>query len=93
VGATCHRCGGGAPGFRCRMARHAQRAQESKLPQRDLGARRVATPKSAKDTAYRVHFRQHGPFAARSRFTGFPPFVDNFDFSDVERFFVGTKNS
>ena len=65
-----------------------------KLPSAcDLIGYCVATPKSAKDTAYRVHFRQHGPFAARSRFTGFPPFVDNFDFSDVERFFVGTKNS
>ena len=50
-----------------------------------------AIPSGRTDTTYRTHFRQFGPFAARSRFPGFPTYVDSLKFSDVESFIVGAE--
>jgi len=53
---------------------------------RTLPAQRPSEPPT-----YRIHFQQHGPFAARSRFRGFPPYLDDFNFSSVEPFLAGVQ--
>jgi len=42
----------------------------------------VPVPKG-KDPLHRIHFRQFGRYPARSRFSGFPDQVDNFDFTQI----------
>ena len=39
--------------------------------------------RGTEDSIYRVHFRKKGPYLARARFRGFPPHIDNFNFSEV----------
>lgn len=44
------------------------------------------------NTVWRVHFRRHKHFAARSRFTELPRVVEDFHFNEVEQYITGPNN-
>jgi hypothetical protein len=43
-------------------------------------------------TDYKVHFRKHGHYPARSRFDAMPDVVDNFKFAEIEQYLTQSNN-
>jgi hypothetical protein len=61
-------------------------ATAEKLPSAcDVIAYCEETSTGKNESRYRVHFRKNGSWVARSRFQGFPPHLDNFNFAQVRK--------